>query len=405
MAMTDNKLKNIDVANSNGPDDSEDLGHNYPGQGKSLGGRLDAASQLKKKKKKKEWSQPSPPSGPGCFNRVFGIFGILFTVGILLIFLGALKASVLVLPPEEVSREVVVSIPAGASISQIGDILEESGVIKSGFIFAWTARVKAYTDEKPVVLKAGEMALDPSLPVWEVMDLIAKGTYKLYPFTVPEGRNMFEIAAMVEKGGFGSAQDFLRLCRDPNFIKSLNLEAASLEGYLFPDTYSFPKGTSMKVIIKTMTDSFWRVWGKYDALAQKLGLSRHEVITLASIVEKETGAAQERPMIAAVFFNRLAKGMKLQTDPTVIYGVEDYEGVITKKHLRTKHPYNTYVISGLPPGPIANPGEAAIVAVVKPDIVPYLYFVSRNDGSGTHDFSKTLADHNRKVRRYLRGGN
>ena len=403
MAKNDNK-QNVDAWGDNSPDETGELSQSHSGQDISLGRRLDAASQLKKKKKKKEWDQPAPSSGPGCFNRVFGIFGILLTVGILLVFLGALKASVLVLPPEETSREVVVSIPAGASISQIGNILEESGVIKSGFIFAWTARVRAYMDEKPVVLKAGEMALDPSLPVWEVMDLIAKGTYKLYPFTIPEGRNMFEIAAMVEKGGFGSAQKFIELCRDPNFIKSLNLDADSLEGYLFPDTYSFPKGTSMKVIIKTMTDSFWRVWVKYDGLAQKLGLNRHEVITLASIVEKETGAALERPMIAAVFFNRLAKGMKLQTDPTVVYGVDDYDGVITKKHLRTRHPYNTYVINGLPPGPIANPGEAAITAVVKPDIVPYLYFVSRNDGSGTHDFSKTLADHNRKVRRYLRGG-
>lgn len=366
-------------------------------------GAVNPESELTLGGKKKKEKKPSVPStGPGCFSRIFGIFGIFITVVVIVGFILALKTSVLFLPIQEASQEIVVSIPAGATVPRIGELLEEAGAIRSAWAFVWTVRAKSRLDEKPVLLKAGEMSLDPSLPVWGVMNLLTKGNYKLYPFTVPEGRNMFEIAQMIEKAKLGKAQDFLALCRDPNFIELLGLKTETLEGYLYPETYNFPKGTPLQTIIKTMTDSFWSVWPKYDALARKIGLSRHEVITLASIVEKETGAAPERPMIAGVFFNRLAKGMRLQTDPTVVYGVEDYKGTITRKHLQTKHPYNTYIITGLPPGPIANPGEAAIEAVVKPDIVPYIYFVSRNDGSGTHDFSKTLSEHNRKVRRYLR---
>jgi len=359
---------------------------------------------------------PKIKSGPGCISRTLGCLGLIIFVVLLLGLLAGLKYSVLFLAPEEVSREIVVRIPEGATATQIGEILEEAGVVKSGKAFVWTLRAKNKwaelrpkegAEKGPVVLKAGEMALDPSLPVWKTIDLIAKGNYKLYPFTVPEGRNMYEIAKMVEDAGLGSGQEFLALCRDRTFIGSLGLDANNLEGYLFPSTYSFPKGTPLKSIIKTMADTFLKVWGKYDEKARGMGLTRKDVVILASIVEKETGVAWERPTIAGVFYNRLAKGMRLQTDPTVIYGFlpDDFEGTITKKHLQTAHPYNTYVIPGLPPGPITNPGEAAINAVVNPKVVPYYYFVSKNDGTGSHDFSETLADHNRKVDRYLRKKN
>lgn len=342
-------------------------------------------------------------TGPGCFSRLVGLFGIAVTVAVVLAFVAALKFSVLFLAPEEESREVVVSIPDGAGMQTIGNILEQEGVIKSANAFVWTIKAKnRLKPEKPVVIKAGEMVLDPSLPVWKTIDLLVKGNYKLYPFTVVEGKNMFEIAQMIEAAGLGTHNDFLALCRDKIFINSLGLDAETLEGYLFPETYNFPKGTPLRIIIKTMTDAFFKVWTKYADLAKEKGLTRNEAITIASIVEKETGTPQERPIIAGVFFNRLAKGMKLQTDPTIIYGLTEFSGTITRQDINTNHPYNTYIITGLPPGPIANPGEAAISAVVKPDIVPFLYFVSKGDG--THEFSRTLVEHNRAVDKYIRKG-
>lgn len=275
-------------------------------------------------------------SGPGCIIRFLAFTCIVVGVVLILAFLAGLKYSVLFLAPEETSREVVVSIPEGATSARIGQLLEEAGVIKSAEAFVWTLKAKdrqqaakTYICQKmkgpdspecvknPIVLKAGEMALDPSLPVWKTIDLIAKGNYKLYPFTVPEGRNIFDIAKMVEEAGLGSQAAFLALCRDKVFINSLGLEVDSLEGYLFPNTYSFPKGTPLEKIIKTMTDSFFKVWSKYEGEARNKNMDRHDVVTLASIVEKETGVARERPMIAGVFINRLATKMRLQTDPTL----------------------------------------------------------------------------------------
>lgn len=344
-------------------------------------------------------------TGPSTLSRLIGLLGIMIVVALVVGFIAVLKYSGLFLAPEEKSREVVVSIPEGANPARIGQVLEEAGVIKSADAFVWTIKIKnRLKKNKPVVLKAGEMALDPSLPVWKTIDLIAKGNYKVYPFTVPEGRNIYEIAGMIQEAGLGSSADFLALCRDKNFINTLGLNTDSLEGYLFPETYNFPKGTPLTSIIKTMTDTFFKVWSKYADEAKAKGWSRQTVITLASIVEKETGAPKERPIIAGVFWNRLAQGMRLQTDPTIIYGLlpDNFSGTITKKDIENPHPYNTYQRPGLPPGPIANPGEEAIKAVVRPDMVPYLYFVSKNDG--THEFSKTLADHNRAVDKYQRQG-
>ena len=347
---------------------------------------------------------PAIKTGPGCLSRLFGLFGIAVAVGLILAFLAALKNSVEFLPASEVSGEVVVSIPEGAPPARIGEILERAGAIRSARAFVWTLKAKNRLGKKPVVLKAGEMALDPSQTVWRIIDSLAKGSYKLYPFTVPEGRNIYDIAQMVEAQGFGSAAEFLALCRDKSFIRSLGLNVDSLEGYLFPETYNFPKSTSLKTIIKAMTATFLKVWEKLEPQARERALTSHEVVTLASIVEKETGLARERSLIAGVFLNRLARGMKLQTDPTVIYGLlPNFNGNLTSKDLTTPTPYNTYVIAGLPPGPIANPGEESLQAVIRADVMqPYLYFVSKNDGS--HYFSKTLEEHNRMVNKYQRGG-
>lgn len=379
-------------------DDALQKAHPVPAEENAL---QESLEQAKTKKRR----APKIPTGPSLFSRIVGLVGVIIVVGLVAAFIGALKYSGLFLAPETESREVVVAIPEGAGPARIGAILEEAGVVKSADAFVWTVKIKnRLKKDKPVVLKAGEMALDPSLPVWKTIDLIAKGNYKVYPFTVPEGRNMYEIANMIQEAGLGDSGEFLALCRDKNFINSLGLNADSLEGYLFPETYNFPKGIPLTTVVKTMTDAFFNVWNKYADEAKSKGWSRQTVITLASIVEKETGAPRERPVIAGVFWNRLEQGMKLQTDPTIIYGLlpDNYSGNITRKDIDNPHPYNTYHIPGLPPGPIANPGEEAIKAVIKPEVVPYLYFVSKNDG--THEFSKTLAEHNRAVNKYQRGG-
>ena len=192
---------------------------------------------------------------------------------------------------------------------------------------------------------------------------------------------------------------FLALTKDADFIKKIGFNLENLEGYLFPDTYTLTRDTvTEEKLITMMTNRFQVIW---NDLEQDLpaGLSRHQAITLASIVEKETGMSDERPLIAQVFLNRLKKKMRLQSDPTVIYGLqENFDGDLTRKDLQQKNPYNTYVIDGLPPGPVCSPGRDSILAVLHPADVPYLYFVSKNDGS--HHFSTSLKDHNRAVRKY-----
>jgi UPF0755 protein len=331
-----------------------------------------------------------------------GFTGIIVVGGLIFGFLSLLVYSQNFLAPESVSREVVVTIPKGASNAQIGQILSQAGVIRSKDAFVWALKILSWA-RRPASLKAGEQALDPSQDVWRTIATLSKGNFKLYPFAVPEGKTMAEIAKAVEAAGLGRASDFLALCHDPAFIASLGIRARTLEGYLFPETYSFPRGTPLKAIVSAMVEQFFRVWNRYGATAALKGMSVNDVVTLASIVEKETGRPNERPLIAGVFLNRLEKGMRLQTDPTVIYGLSDFNGNLTRDDLANPHPYNTYVHQGLPPGPIASPGEEAISAVLNPAMGDYLYFVSKNDGS--HYFSSTLAEHNRMVNRYQRSPN
>jgi UPF0755 protein len=340
-------------------------------------------------------------TGPSILGRAFGLIGLAVIVALFLGFLAVLRYGDNFLPAESESREVVVSVPPGLTVAQTATLLEREGVIKSADAFMWAAKIRSRL-KRPVSVQAGEQVLDPSLSVWEIISLLEKGSFKYYPFTVPEGRTMYDVAQAVQSAGLGSAAEFLALCQDQAFIKSLGVEAPTLEGYLFPETYSFPKGTPLRSVAKAMTDQFWKIWAKYEAKAAARSMTTAQVVTLASIVEKETGASEERPLIASVFHNRLAKRMRLQTDPTVIYGLlPGFNGNLTRADLESFTPYNTYVIDGLPPGPIANPGEAAIKAVLEPAQARFLYFVSKNDG--THHFSETLAEHNRMVNRYQRG--
>ena len=224
-----------------------------------------------------------------------------------------------------------------------------------------------------------------------------------YRVTIPEGFTVRQIASLLKQRGIiEDEEEFCRLAFDPRFVRSLGIEDRTLEGYLFPDTYRFPRGTPPREVIRVMVENFRRVYDEGLAMrAKELGMTVREVVILASIIEKETGRAEERPLISAVFHNRLKKGMPLCSDPTVIYGLEEFDGNLTKEHLRRRTPYNTYLFAGLPPTAIANPGRDALLAALYPAPVPYLYFVSRNDG--THKFSVTLKEHNRAVLRYQKG--
>ncbi|MGR0482118.1 MAG: endolytic transglycosylase MltG [Candidatus Electronema sp. V4] len=304
-----------------------------------------------------------------------------------------------VFTPSLGSGEVVVDIPKGAGSRQIKTLLGEKGLIKDDIRFLGLLRLLREIEKKdPPTLRAGEFSLPLGLTPLQVIRFLHTAKPVQHRVTVPEGLTMAQIAEIFAKEGWADAAVFLQLCHDKQFIHNLEVEADSLEGYLFPETYSIVRGeTEARAIISTMVRRFFAVWKELGATESR-ELNRHQLLTLASIVEKETGAASERKSIAGVFYNRLRTGMRLQSDPTTIYGIKDFNGNLTKADLLTATPYNTYAISGLPVGPICNPGKAALEAVLHPAEVPYLYFVSKNDGS--HQFSSTLEEHNQAVRKY-----
>ncbi len=301
-------------------------------------------------------------------------------------------------PEVQPGKDVIVNIPKGASLSQVGAILHEKGVISSRLVFKLVAMIRGEQRK----IQAGEYSLKTGSDAGVVLDQLISGKTLMLPFTVPEGYTIFQTAEVFQQAGIMSAREFMTTVRDKKFIKGLGLGADTLEGYLFPDTY-FLKPSEMKdgkKLIARMVNEFRRV---YDAevgpIAEKNGWTMNQVVTLASLIEKEA-RAHEHGKVSAVFHNRLRKRMRLQSDPTVIYGIKPMGAPITRSDLKKKHPYNTYQNFGLPPGPIASPGRASLVAAVKPEPVDYLYFVAKNDG--THQFSKTLKEHNRWVNLYQR---
>ena len=295
---------------------------------------------------------------------------------------------------DDISEKVITVLP-GQHFKMIASRLEEAGIVTDSVRFKLFARLKGY-DKR---IKAGEYRLSNALSPKQVLEIMVSGKVALYRVTIPEGYNLTQIAGIVSNMGLAEAPEFIRSATDPAIIGALGVEADSLEGYLFPDTYHFPKGLPLDEIMGTMLNRFREIFSKeWQERARHMGMSVHQVVTLASIIEKETGAAFERPLIASVFHNRLAKGMRLSSDPTVIYGIEDFDGNLTRKHLTTETPYNTYLNKGLPPGPIANPGLASLEAALYPAETDYLYFVSKKDS--THQFSTTLKEHNRAVRKY-----
>jgi len=285
----------------------------------------------------------------------------------------------------------------GAGLAEVARKLEEAGLIRR----AWALRTLARWRGVETRIRAGEYELSPGQPAGRLLAKLVAGEVRTHRFVVPEGRTAAQIAAQLEAVGLARADAFLRVVRDPRSAARLGVEGDSLEGYLFPETYQLARGLAPEEIARILVEQFLRNWQQIAPLAQARGLSMHEVVTLASIVEKETAEPQERPKIAAVFENRLARGMRLETDPAVIYGIPDFDGNLRRSDLEdASNPYNTYRIRGLPPGPIANPGAASLRAVVEPAPVDYLYFVSRNDG--THSFSRTYREHAAAVDRFQR---
>jgi UPF0755 protein len=297
--------------------------------------------------------------------------------------------------------EQFVDISSGTGSRSIGDRLVAAGVIRDPL----TYRAALWLSGRAKTLKAGEYRFDQPMTPLEVIDKIGRGDVYVIPVTLREGLTIPEMASIFESRGLGDSSSFVAAARDASPIRDLDPRAPTLEGYLFPETYLVSRHTTGAALVKLMIDRFKHVLTpELREAARGGGLSIHELVTLASIVEKETAQADERPLVARVYLNRLRIGMALQCDPTVIYALAlegRYTGNLRRDDLAVDSPYNTYRFPGLPPGPIAAPGRASIEAVVHPADADYLYFVSRNDG--THAFARTLEEHNRNVRRYQTG--
>jgi UPF0755 protein len=289
----------------------------------------------------------------------------------------------------------IVVIPEGSTYQQVAAILKREQLIRSRWAFLLLGKTREI-DRK---IHPGEYELDGSMAPKEILAKLLTGRVILHPVTIPEGYTLAQIAEVLAAQNVTDTAEFTKLVRDRPFITTLGIEADSLEGYLFPETYSFARGTKAKDVIKAMVDGLHHVWrSDLQEQAARMNLSLHQVLTLASVIEKETGAKEERELIAAVFHNRLRKKIPLQSDPTVIYGLAAFDGNIHKRDLSSLSPYNTYRVQGLPPGPIGSPGAHSLHAALFPAQASYLYFVSRNDG--THHFSSTLAEHNQAVEKY-----
>jgi len=254
-------------------------------------------------------------------------------------------------------------------------------------------------------LQAGEYKFSRADSPWGVFDRIARGDVFYYEVTIPEGQNIFDIASTLDTAGVVGSKAFLTAVRDTALIRDLAPRAQTLEGYLFPSTYRLTRRTTAEQLCKRMTDQFRKEWARLTG-GQPPRSDVQSVVTLASLVEKETGKAEERKKVASVFANRLRTNMPLQCDPTAIYAalLEDrYRGTIFKSDLESRNAYNTYQHPGLPPGPITNPGTASLEAALRPAATDYLYFVAKPDGSGTHNFSASYTEHERNVQAYRHG--
>ena len=291
--------------------------------------------------------------------------------------------------------DIIFDIRPGETFASINARLKKQNLISDSKVFHRYSQINGLMRR----FQAGRYEIRSQSNMLDILEIFIKGNSITIAVTIPEGKNIYEIAKILDQNRVTSEKDFVRMSKSPSFVRSLNIPSDTIEGYLYPETYRFAPKSSAENVIKAMVGIYRKKTVVVDFSRAPLNLSPHQVIILASIVEKETGASSERATIAGVFVNRLKNRMRLQSDPTTIYGIfEKFDGNLKRKHLQQKTPYNTYRISGLPIGPISNPGIESIKAVLSPAKHGYLYFVSQNDG--THVFSKSYREHQRAVNRY-----
>lgn len=300
---------------------------------------------------------------------------------------------------KRVNNSTLIQIKKGDSLNAITAKLGKKGLVNSEWLFKWASIFMG----KRRSYKSGKYIINGKQSIFQLVQMLDKGDTTLLKVTIPEGLRMTEVFSRLSKAGFANSGRYFPISQDKEFIKSLGLGKTinALEGFLFPETYKFAKELDEASIIETMVKTFQKNIPKnYKKLANKVDLTFYQAVILASIIEKETGVYNERAIIASVFHNRLKRKMRLQTDPTVIYGIKNFDGNLTRRHMQTHNPYNTYIIRGLPPTPIANPGLESLMAAVQPANTKYLYFVAKGDG--THKFTSTYKDHYQYVKKFQR---
>lgn len=317
----------------------------------------------------------------------------IFILFLVCISLGLSFVAFQIFAPLSNNQQVLLDVSSGKTFYQVSRELQQKKLIRKAFYFKLL--VKIFNSHH---LPAGEYKLSSSQSIFQQFQILRQGQAHYTFVSFPEGLNHYEMAEVLKNNNFPQYEDFLKKVWDKQLVKELlNQEFDSLEGYLFPETYPLNKYSSATTLIKSMVQNFLK---NYHKVQKSHSLSRHQIITLASLIEKETSLIKEAPLVASVFYNRLKKNMKLQTDPTILYGMFLNRGFSIEKNIRKKDilastKYNTYVIKGLPPGPISNPGLQSLKASFNPAKTNYFYFVSRNDGS--HDFSKNYEEHKKKV--------
>lgn len=293
-------------------------------------------------------------------------------------------------------KPMAVDIPRGTTLRQAAYILSKKGIVDHPRL--WVAAARLHDWQYHPSVKAGEYQLSPSMTYRAIVEVLIQGRVSRRAVLIPEGFTLAQIIERLAAKRVCDAEAAAALASDPEFIASLGIKAASLEGYLFPDTYQFVRGVGAKRAFSVMVGQFKKHWQSLAEQAKERKMDMHQAVTLASIIEGEATAASERRIISAVYHNRLGLGMPLQADPTVAYGIEDLKGPLLRKHWKVDHPYNTYLHPGLPPGPICSPGLGSLKAAVDPAKVNYLYFVAKGDG--THVFNRHYRDHINAIKKY-----
>jgi UPF0755 protein len=301
------------------------------------------------------------------------------------------------LPAGDGKRDIIVTFRPGLPLRKVAAELAAKKVLASPRLFAFYGRLRGEANR----IQAGTYRFNDAMTGGEILRKLVAGDVYVRPFVLPPGYSMYQAAELLEQQGYFSREAFLRECRNREVLRSLGIEGESAEGYLYPATYNVADGMNEAALLREMVAEFQkRCRSRFETRVRNSGMTWGEVLTLASMIEKEAVRPEERERISSVFHNRLKLKMRLQSDPTSVYGVRAFGGKVSGGDVRRRSRYNTYVVDGLPPGPIGNPGEEAIEAALSPLSTPFLYFVARNDG--THHFSETLKEHNRAVTKYLK---